>query len=135
MADIPDYQTTEEGRAYEAEIMQFLSGDKRDYPSYFGGLMVASGNEFIVDSPIDSSISFGRFQEPEEGIMEEAVTAAVKAQGPWARTPVAERAAYFEKLIPLLKQQRMQLAASVTVSAGMVRQDALAEVDTLIATV
>jgi acyl-CoA reductase-like NAD-dependent aldehyde dehydrogenase len=135
MADIPDYQTTEEGRAYEAEIMTFLSGDKRDYPSYFGGLMIASGNEFIVDSPIDSSISFGRFQEPEEGIMEEAVTAAVKAQGPWARTPVAERAAYFEKLIPLLKQQRMQLAASVTVSAGMVREDALAEVDTLISAV
>ena len=132
MADIPDYQTTEEGRMYEKHIMQFLSGDKRDFPSYFGGLMVASGNEFDVFSPIDESISFGKFQEPEDGIMEEAVTAAVKAQGPWARTPIEERAAYFEKLLPTLKNRRMQFASAVTVCAGMVREDALSEADRLI---
>ena len=132
MADIQDFQTTDEGRAYEKHIMQFLSGDKKDYPSYFGGLKIASGNEFDVTSPIDSSISYGKFQEPEEGIMEEAVTAAVKAQGPWSRVPIGERVSYFEKLLVPLKARRMQFAAAVTVSAGMVREDAVDEIDRLI---
>ena len=44
MADVPDFQTTEEGRQYENEIMIVLSSEKKDYPNYFGGLNVASGH-------------------------------------------------------------------------------------------
>ena len=135
MADYPDLQTTEEGREFEKAIDQFLSAEKRDYPSYYGGLKVASGVEFIIHSPIDESIRYGIFQEPEEGIMEAAVEATLKAYGEWSKVPVAERAAYFEKYLALLKARRMYYAAMVTVSTGMVRQDALLEVDTLIAAI
>ena len=135
MADYPDLQTTEEGREFEKAIDQFLSAEKRDYPSYYGGLKVASGVEFIIHSPIDESIRYGIFQEPEEGIMEAAVEATLKAYGEWSKVPVAERAAYFEKYLALLKVRRMYYAAMVTVSTGMVRQDALLEVDTLIAAI
>ena len=132
MADYPDLQTTEEGREYEKQIDMFLSGEKRDFPSYYGGMKVASGTEFVITSPIDESITYGRFQEPEEGIMVEAVTAAKTAFESWSKVPVAERAAYFEKYLNLLKARRLYYAAMVTVSAGMVRQDALSEVDSLI---
>ena len=135
MADYPDLQTTEEGREFEKAIDQFLSAEKRDYPSYYGGLKVASGVEFIIHSPIDESIRYGIFQEPEEGIMEAAVEATLKAYGEWSKVPMAERAAYFEKYLALLKARRMYYAAMVTVSTGMVRQDALLEVDTLIAAI
>ncbi len=91
MAEITDLQTTDEGRQYEKDIMMVLQAEKKDYPSYFGGMKVASGVEFPVWSPIDESIRFGIFQEPEEGIMVEAVSAAVKAQREWAATPVEER--------------------------------------------
>ena len=132
VVDIPDFQTTEEGRQYEKEIMLVLQGEKKDYPSYFGGLKVASGNEFPVYSPIDESIKFGIFQEPEEGIMVEAVSAAVKALDAWSSTPIEERASYFDKVLKVLQARRSFYAAAVTVSSGMVREDAYAEVDRLI---
>ena len=135
MADYPDLQTTDEGREYEKMIDQVLGGEKRDFPSYYGGMKVASGTDFTVASPIDDSITYGRFQEPEEGIMAEAVEAAKKAFETWSKVPVAERAAYFEKYLALLKARRMYYAAMVTVSAGMVREDAVSEVDSLIAAV
>ncbi|MBQ8373837.1 MAG: aldehyde dehydrogenase family protein [Candidatus Methanomethylophilaceae archaeon] len=132
MVEIPDFQTTEEGRQYEKEIMLVLQGEKKDYPSYFGGLKIASGNEFPVYSPIDESIKFGIFQEPEEGIMVEAVSAAVKALDAWSSTPIDQRADYFDKICKVIKARRSFYAASITVSTGMVREDAYAEVDRLI---
>ncbi len=133
MAEYPDLQTTEEGREFEKAIDQVLSGEKKDYPSYYGGMKVASGNEFIIHSPIDESIRYGIFQEPEQGIMTEAVTATLKAYDQWSKVPVEERAAYFEKYLTLLKARRLYYAAMVTVSTGMVRKEALNEVDALIA--
>ena len=129
MADIPDFQTTDEGRQYEQEIMIVLTGEKKDYPNYFGGLKIASGHEFKISSPIDSTIEYGIFQEPEEGTMAEAVGAAVKAHEIWSAKPVEERAKYFQALPGVLKARRLHYAAAITVSSGMVREDALAEVD------
>ena len=132
MVDVPDFQTTEEGREYEKNVMMVLQGEKKDYPSYFGGMKVASGVEFSVYSPIDESIQFGIFQEPEEHIMVEAVTAAVKALETWRYVSPEERASYFEKALANIKARRQFFAAAVTVASGMVREDALGEVDRLI---
>lgn len=143
MADFPDMQafqdadlqTTEEGREFEKAVFQVLGGEKKDYPNYIGGFQVASGHDFTITSPIDESIVYGRFQEPEEGTMVEAVTAAKKELDSWSAVPVAERAAYFEKYLKVLEARRLFYAAMVTVSTGMVREDALSEVDSLIAAI
>jgi acyl-CoA reductase-like NAD-dependent aldehyde dehydrogenase len=135
MADFPDFQTTEEGRAYENEIMMILTGEKKDYPNYFGGLKIASGHEFNVYSPIDPTIQYGIFQEPEEGTMEEAVTAALKAFEKWGVLSIEERANYFRAVPGVLKARRQHYAAAITVSSGMVREDALAEVDAAVAAI
>ncbi len=121
MADYPDLQTTDGGREFEKFIDQVLAGKKKDYPSYYGGMKVASGTDFVVTSPIDESINYGRFQEPEEGIMAKAVAAAKDAFTGWSVVPVAERAAYFERFLTYLKARRMYYAAMVTISSGMVR--------------
>ena len=132
MAEVPDFQTTEEGRQYEQEIMTVLTGEKRDYPNYFGGLKIASGHEFNVYSPIDPTIQYGIFQEPEKGTMSEAVTAALKAWDQWSVRPIEERARYFQAIPRVLKARRLHYAAAITVSSGMVREDALTEVDAAI---
>ncbi|MBE6528115.1 MAG: aldehyde dehydrogenase family protein [Thermoplasmata archaeon] len=132
MADAPDFQTTEEGRQYENEIMAFLSGEKKDYPNYFGGLKIASGHEFNIYSPIDPTIQYGIFQEPESGTMTEAVSAALKAYESWCIKPIEERARYFQALPGVFRAKRLNYAAAITVSSGMVREDALAEVDAAI---
>ncbi len=132
MSDVPDFQTTEEGRQYEQEIMMFLSSEKKDYPNYFGGLKVASGHEFNVYSPIDPTIQYGIFQEPEKGTFSEAVVAALKAFDDWGVRPISERVSYFKALPEVFKARRLHFAAVITVSSGMVREDALAEVDATI---
>jgi len=132
MADVPDFQTTEEGRLYENEIMLILSSEKKDYPNYFGGLKIASGHEFKICSPIDPTIEYGIFQEPESGTMEEAVGAAEKAFQTWGARPIEERAAFFKAVPGVLKARRMHYAAAITIASGMIREEALAEVDAAI---
>ncbi|MDR3206167.1 MAG: aldehyde dehydrogenase family protein, partial [Candidatus Methanoplasma sp.] len=117
---------------FEAAFQAMLQMEKKDYPSYIGGLKVASGNDFPVNSPIDSSITFGRFQEPERGIASAAVEAAAKAFIGWSALPASERTACFVRALEVLRAQRYKLAASVLLSTGMTKRESLAEADRLI---
>ncbi|MCL2031831.1 MAG: aldehyde dehydrogenase family protein [Methanomassiliicoccaceae archaeon] len=127
-SDHPPY----DDEKFETAFQAALQIKKRDYPSYIGGMKVASGAEFIVKSPIDSSISFGAFQEPEDGITDLAVDAAVKAHSSWASMPAQDRIGYFDSLLETIRTQRYRLAAIVLLSSGMTRQESVAEVDRLI---
>ncbi len=131
-AVLPDTQTTEEGRLYEKEIDIVLSAEKKDHPCYIGGLKIGSGVLFDLCSPIDPSIQYGSFQEPEPGTMRQAVASADKVAKEWSKVPVEERAGYFKLYLNGLKARRMHYAAMVTVATGMVREDAMNEVDSLI---
>lgn len=126
---------SEEDKMFEGALNSVLHMDKKDYPAYIGGLMVASGHEFIVSSPIDESIRFGQFQEPEDDIADHAVEASRKAFAEWSKTDQAKRAGIFEMVLDSIKRQRYRLAAAVTISSGMTRSRALNEVDMLIASV
>ncbi|MDR2698794.1 MAG: aldehyde dehydrogenase family protein [Candidatus Methanoplasma sp.] len=117
---------------FEAAFQAALQMKKKDYPSYIGGIKIASGNEFVVRSPIDGSISFGMFQEPEDGITDRAVEVALKAHAAWEKTPMQDRIEYFEKLLDIVKAQRYRLAATVLLSSGMTRQESAEEIDRLI---
>lgn len=130
-ASLPETQTTEEGRLFEKEFDMVLGGEKKDYPCYIGGFKIGSGNLFYLDSPIDESIRYGSFQEPEKGTMTVAVEAAEKAAKDWSKVPAPERAAYFKLYLNGLKARRFHYAALVSVSSGMTRVDALNEVDSL----
>ena len=122
----------EEDRLFESAIDLVLSNGKRDYPSYIGGLKVASGNQFDVCSPVDKSIIFGSFQEPEDGLTERAVVVAKDAFKTWSKTTAEQRTEIFDKVLAAVEQQRYRLAAIVSLSVGMKKEDALEEVDRLI---
>ncbi len=137
MADIseavlPDTQTTEEGRLFEKEFDAVLGGEKKDHPCYIGGFKIGSGNLFYLESPVDPTIRYGSFQEPEKGTMKAAVDAAEKAAKEWARVPADKKISYFVPYLNGLKARRMHYAAMVSVASGMTREDALNEVDSLI---
>ena len=125
-------KATYDDAKFEAAFQSVLQMNKRDYPSYIDGLMIASGNVFPVDSPIDSSVRFGLFQEPEAGISERVVEASLGRYSEWSRTSGHERAVIFEKVLDDIKVQRYRLAAIVMLSTGMTRKESIAEVDRLI---
>ena len=122
----------QEDAAFLKALDAILGSGKRDYPSYVGGLKIASGMLKDVHSPIDSTIIFGSFQEPDDGLTDRAVEVAKAAYGKWSRTSAEERAAIVEKVIFGIRQSRYRLAAMATLGAGMVKSSALAEVDILI---
>ena len=121
-----------EDRKFDGALNSVLHTDKKDYPCYVGGLKIASGNDCVVTSPVDESIIFGRFQEPEDGLADRAVDIALKAFGTWSRTTAAERTDIFEKICEAVVKQRYRIAAAITLSAGMTRTESLYEADRLI---
>ncbi len=131
-ATLPETQTTPEGREFEKEVDGVLGGQRMDHPLYIGGQKIGSGSLFYVGSPIDDTIMYGSFQEPEKGTMAAAVDAAQRAAAGWARLTAEERAGYFRPYLNGLGARRMHYAALASVNSGMVMEDALAEVDFLI---
>ncbi len=114
-------------------LQNALAAEKHDFPSYFGGMKVASGTAFPCTSPVDSTIIFGMFQEPEPGTMSAAADAADRAFAAWSQTAPADRAKVIAAAAESVAAHRYQLAAEVLLSSGMTRGLALAEADRLAA--
>jgi len=123
---------TDEDRLFDAAFNAVLYTERKDYPNYVGGLKIASGRDFPVGSPIDQSIFFGNFQEPDEGITDRAVEVAIKVFEKWSNTDVAKRIEIFEEVLGVIKRQRYRFAAILTISVGMIRSESIREVDKVI---
>ena len=123
---------SDEDRMFEGAFNSVLHMDKKDYPSYIGGIKVASGHDFVVSSPIDDSIRFGNFQEPEDDLASLAVDAAKRAFETWSKIDIEKRAGTFEIVLDNIKRQRFRLASAVLLNSGMTRARSIEEVDRLI---
>ncbi|MCL2606962.1 MAG: aldehyde dehydrogenase family protein [Methanomassiliicoccaceae archaeon] len=119
-------------KKFDGALNSVLHTDKKDYPCYVGGLMVASGNEHTVSSPVDESIRFGRFQEPEDGLSDRAADVASDAFRIWSKIDKEKRSEIFVTALETIKRQKYKLAAAVTLSSGMTRDDSIYEVERLI---
>lgn len=117
---------------FEKAFQAVLQMEKRDYPSFIGGLMVASGMDYRICSPIDDSVCFGNFQEPETGISDAAAEIADRAFPAWSNKSAEERAAILGKALEAIRPQRYRLAAAVLISTGMTKEESVAEVDAFI---
>ena len=116
---------------FQRAIDILLSTEKKGYPSFVGGLKIASGKDYGPTSPIDSSIIFGKFQIPEEGTVAIAVESAEKAFPSWSSKTQAERSGIFREILKKVKEHRYKLAACVMISTGMIMRDCLIEADRL----
>lgn len=125
-------QSAENEKLFTRELEVILSTEKTGYPSYIGGLKVASGTDYKLSSPIDESIIFGKFQLPEEGTAVFAVEEAEKALGDWSGMKPSERVEIFKNVLERVKARKFRLAACVMISTGMVMEDCLNESDRLI---
>lgn len=124
-------QDAKEDILFQRAIDILLSTEKKGYPSFVGGLKIASGKDYGLMSPIDSSIIFGKFQIPEEGTIAIAVKAAENAFASWSSKTQAERSEIFREVLEKVKNQKYKFAACVMISTGMVMKDCLIEADRL----
>ncbi len=124
--------TAENEKLFSREFDVILSTEKTGYPSFIGGLKVASGIDYQLTSPIDESIIFGKFQRPEDGTVSYAVEAAKKAFDSWSSMKTPERAAFISDALEKVKIRKYKLAACVMISTGMIMEDCLKEAERLI---
>lgn len=126
-----DTQVSNEDELFQRALDGLLGTEKKGYPSFIGGMMIASGNDYELTSPIDRSIIFGKFQMPEKGTVAAAVSAAGASADQWSSKARSERTDIFRDVLKRVKAQRYRLAACVMVSTGIVMKDCLAEADRL----
>lgn len=130
--DIPFNMADYDSKKFEAALGMVMDREKHDYSAVIDGLNIASGTDFPLVSPVDDTIIFGTLQQPEPGTARVAAESAAKAFEAWSKEDPADRANVIGKVALAAEKDRYKLAAEVLLSTGMVRGEALAEVDRLI---
>src|SRR5208283_1377850 len=113
---------------YEAALERFEGELGRRYPMYIGEKEVWSeGGEFEHHSPIDTSITLGRFQVGRQEHAKLAIAAAKEAFPRWSGKSWQERVNIMNKAADLIDERKFEIAVAVTYEVGKNRLEALAE--------
>src|SRR5437762_6805051 len=119
MAMSPAAHNTEQGQIYQ----NFIAGEWRSS---------ASGKTFSSTKPANTSEVVGHCQQSTIADLEEAVTAARKAQPAWAAVPAPERGEILLRTALLLEQRKEELAVLMTREMGKVLKETRGDVQTAI---
>jgi 1-pyrroline-5-carboxylate dehydrogenase len=106
-----------------------LSGEPKVHSNFIGGKVRPAEAHFQVTSPIDSAITIGSFPKGSAKDASDAVDAAEKAFQGWRRTDLSERLRILRRGADIIRRERFELAALLTMTNGKVRREAVGEVD------
>lgn len=126
-------ETPQERRAkFDAAFNSILNTNKTNRPNWIAGLQIVSSTDYVVTSPIDHSIQFGRYQRSEVDLPQVAMPKLIGAFEEWSSIPIKDRLEYLRNAITELERQRYRIAAAVSISAGMTATEAMFEVERLL---
>lgn len=113
---------------YEAALRDFAHVLGARYPMYIGAEEVWSkGGEFEHRSPLDTSISVGRFQVGQRAHAKAAIQAAKDAFPKWSARGWRDRVQVLRHAAELIDQRKFDIAVAITYEVGKNRLEALAE--------
>ena len=113
---------------YEAALESIAREFGESHPMYINGNAITADQEFEVVSPVDRSISIGRFQQGTGQAAVAAIEAARSGFPSWSSTDWAVRADIIDRVADRLEEEMFSLAALITYESGKNRYEALAEV-------
>jgi 1-pyrroline-5-carboxylate dehydrogenase len=100
------------------------------HPFYVGGRAVRTGAEPLLDrSPIDTSFVLGRFEVATRADVDSAVRAAKAAHTGWARLPWQQRVATLRRAATIIREQKYELAALMSLEVGKSRLEAMGDAE------
>ncbi len=115
-------------RAFESALADARAQEREPLAHLVGGRDVAAGEPFAREDPSRREHVASRAREGSE-LAAEAVEAARAAQREWRRLPHTERVALLRRTEGLIDERKLELAANVSLEAGKVRTEAIAEVE------
>jgi 1-pyrroline-5-carboxylate dehydrogenase len=115
---------------YEEALKQVERDFGKHHPMYINGRQVlATGGEFEVHSPLDSTILLGYFQNGTAEFARKALEAASEHFEAWSSMPWRKRVEILKKAADLIIQRQFYLAALITYEVAKNRYEAIAEVN------
>lgn len=117
---------------YEAAYKSLLerTGDSAlDYPNIVGGEEVISEKQYEDICPYNTSLVIGRFQRASEEEVAQGVEVAKSAFDSWSHKGFPLRIEIMERAAELIREEKFELAAAVTLDNGKNRYEAIADVD------
>jgi 1-pyrroline-5-carboxylate dehydrogenase len=114
--------------AFETALSAARERDPEPLAHLVGGRDVAAGEPFAREDPSQREHVASRAREGAE-LVDEAVAAARDAQRGWRRLPHSERVAFLRAAARLIDERKLELAATVSLEAGKVRTESIAEVE------
>ncbi len=118
--------------AYERaadDLLAAVRGAPIVYPNHIEGAPSLSERTFDEISPVDQETIVGRFQSSSPEEVSRAVRAARDAFPTWSRMDWEDRVEIFERAAELMRREKFQLAAAITLDNGKTRHEAVADVD------
>jgi lactaldehyde dehydrogenase/glycolaldehyde dehydrogenase len=95
---------------------------------FIDGEFVTGPRKIAVINPATEEV-ISEITDADEGMVNDAVAAAVRAQGSWAKLPAIKRAAHLHKLADAIREQKAELARIISEEQGKIFPLALIEVD------
>lgn len=115
--------------SYEAAVEQVRADLGGTYGLRIGTDTIDPPESFTVHNPGNLDEAIGTFGSGEEHHVEEAVSVAAAEFEDWRQTPVEERAGIFREAAEIMRDQKWELAAVMTLENGKNRTEAIADVD------
>jgi 1-pyrroline-5-carboxylate dehydrogenase len=116
-------------RALDEAIAAAPATFGREYFLYINGQPVKSDQTFEDNSPIDTSILIGRFQQGTREHARQAIAAARSAYPAWAARPWKERLELVRNVVQAIRAHRWELSALMGYEAGKNRLECVGDVE------
>jgi 1-pyrroline-5-carboxylate dehydrogenase len=101
----------------------------RERPNVIAGKPEKGGDAYDAVSPIDRSISLGRFFAPRSETVDRAVEAAARAYADWSRRSWQDRVALLRRAADRLDARKYELGLACLVEVGKSRLEAIGEAE------
>jgi 1-pyrroline-5-carboxylate dehydrogenase len=115
-------------RSFEEALERVPDMLGKRHPLWIEGKPVYANREFRVQSPIDSSLSMGTFQEAEHSHVNTAIDSANTAFSTWSALEWNHRASILQRIADQLDKELFSLAALASLEVGKNRSESIAEI-------
>ncbi len=99
------------------------------YSNFIDGKERPSESNFSLASPIDCTITLGKYPKGTSKDAADALNAADEAFQTWRRTDLSERLKIFRRAAEIIREEKFEIAALITLNNGKNRREAIGEVD------